>query len=249
MVLTPRRNAGGFSLSEKTYIKMQFEPEIAKIVGTDAAIIYSNIEFWVEKNKANNKNEHDGCYWTYNSISAFNKLFYYLTEKKIRTCIKKLEENGFIKIGNYNKSNYDRTKWYTTNCQKGKLDLTKRSNGFDQTVTAIPNNKTNNKPNNKPNKLKLIGEAPDEVKRLYYLYLKQNKIPIANNNVLRSKIKEMKELYGEKWCIDYLNFMLKQYQYIESKYKPVINNALDLYTKSKAIQSLMVKMTKEEEIY
>ena len=41
-------------------VKMNFEPEIAKLVGTDAAIILSNIDYWVDFNRSNNINYHDG---------------------------------------------------------------------------------------------------------------------------------------------------------------------------------------------
>lgn len=105
------------------------------------------------------------------------------------------------------------------------------------------------KNNNLSNKLDKLGSTPENVKKLYYKYLKENKIPIANHNILRTKINEMYQLHGEKWCIDYLTFMIEKYRYIDDKYKPNINTALDLYTKSKSIENLMIKITKQEEIY
>lgn len=123
-------------------IKMQFDPKVAKKVGTDAAIILSNIEYWVFHNKTNGTNYYDGCYWTYNSLDAFAKQFAYLTAKQIRTCLKKLEDNGYIKTGNFNKSKYDHTKWYTTISPNDKIDLPKKSDRLNQMVNAIPYNKT-----------------------------------------------------------------------------------------------------------
>nr|WP_321506505.1 hypothetical protein [uncultured Celeribacter sp.] len=52
-----------------------FDPEIAGRVGLNAAVIFQNIAFWIEKNQANRHNLRDGRYWTYNSISAFGELF------------------------------------------------------------------------------------------------------------------------------------------------------------------------------
>lgn len=112
-----------------------FNPEIAEKVGVNAAVIYQNILWWAQKNAANEKHFHDGRYWTYNSILAFESLFPYLTAKQIRSALSCLEDEGFIVSGNYNQSTYDRTKWYSPN---GQLDLPCRANGFDPEGKPIP---------------------------------------------------------------------------------------------------------------
>lgn len=139
---------------------MVFDPEVAKDVGTDAAIILSNIEFWQATNQANKRNFHDGRYWTYNSTKAFSELFSYLSDRKIRTCLDKLEAKNYITAGNYNKSKYDRTKWYSANvyhhssissnaydandkssCQISQMDSSNTSNGVDANDEPIPYDK------------------------------------------------------------------------------------------------------------
>jgi len=128
-------------------VKMTFEPDMAKIVGTDAAIIYSNIDFWVDTNKANNRNFHDGKYWTYNSIKAFIEQFTWLTESQIKTCLSKLEKHELILSGNYNASPYDRTKWYTvsenTISYLSQMDKSVMPNTLDDNSQPIPYNKPN----------------------------------------------------------------------------------------------------------
>lgn len=86
---------------------------VAQLVGANAALILENIAYWCEHNAANNANLHDGHYWTYNSTKAFGELFPYMTINVIRASLKKLKDNGLILTGNYNKSAYDRTMWYT----------------------------------------------------------------------------------------------------------------------------------------
>lgn len=86
---------------------------VAQLVGANAALILENISYWCEHNAANNSNLHDGHYWTYNSTKAFGELFPYMTINVIRASLKKLKDNGLILTGNYNKSAYDRTMWYT----------------------------------------------------------------------------------------------------------------------------------------
>lgn len=89
-----------------------FDIEVAKEYGVDAAILINNLQYWLLKNKANNKNFFDNHYWTYNSIPAFCKLFPFWSIQNIKTILNNLKEKGVIIVGNYNKSKYDRTNWY-----------------------------------------------------------------------------------------------------------------------------------------
>lgn len=125
--------------------------EVAVEYGVLEAVLLNNFWYWIQKNEANDKNYHDGHYWTYNSARAFHKLFPYASERKIRNALKHLEDEGLIITGNYNSSAYDRTTWYalTENAisilQNRQMEVTKPSNGSAENVTPIPNNKTNNK--------------------------------------------------------------------------------------------------------
>ena len=86
------------------------------------AVLLENINFWVAKNKANEKNFYDGFYWTYNSITALSKLFPYASRATIFRALHNLEDAGLILAGNYNKDASDKTKWYTLT-KKGELLL------------------------------------------------------------------------------------------------------------------------------
>lgn len=89
-----------------------FNIDIAAEYGIECAILLKHLYFWIKKNEANDENFFDGRYWTYNSVKAFSVLFPYMTERKVRYTLEKMEEHGLIVVGNYNKSQYDRTKWY-----------------------------------------------------------------------------------------------------------------------------------------
>ena len=115
-----------------------FDVEVAKQVGVNAAILYRNIQFWCAKNKANDMHFHDGYYWTYNSKKAFAELFPYFTERQVEYALNKLIEAGYIKTGNYNKSPFDKTLWYT-DCYL--VDSQKLLNQGTESVEAIPYNK------------------------------------------------------------------------------------------------------------
>ncbi|MDE2518988.1 MAG: hypothetical protein O0W93_06205 [Methanocorpusculum sp.] len=76
-----------------------FNVEVAVEYGMAEAVILEYMYFWCQKNEANRKNMKDGLAWTYNSIKALSELFPYLTEKKIISAIKHLEDEGLLVSG------------------------------------------------------------------------------------------------------------------------------------------------------
>ena len=130
-----------------------FDIDIAKEYGVLEAVLLMHLQFWIEKNRANETNFFDGEYWTYNSTRAFNELFPYVSERQIKTALKHLRDEGIIKVGNYNTVAYDRTLWYAFTkkgqsiVQKCPMDSTKMSNGKAENVRPIPNINTDIKPN------------------------------------------------------------------------------------------------------
>lgn len=118
-----------------------FYIEDAQKYGVEGAVILYNMKFWLTKNKANkshiNKLGDKTYYWTFNSVKAFSELFPYMSKSQITRTIKKLEESGELISGEFNKKNYDRTKWYTTS-QFEILELTKMTNGVNENDKPIP---------------------------------------------------------------------------------------------------------------
>jgi hypothetical protein len=145
-----------------------FDPDIAQRVGVHAAVIYQNIFWWTQKNAANGKHIKDGYVWTFNSRTAFAKLFPYLTESQIKTALQKLCDSGLIIKGEYNASSYDRTNWYATTesakwsesanlaeiaiGQKSPMGWIRIANGLDTDSQPIPDINTDHKPVGKQDK-------------------------------------------------------------------------------------------------
>ncbi len=90
-----------------------FDPAEAVKYGILEAVLLSNIRWWVAKNQANGRHNHDGRYWTYNSAKAFTKLFPYASQQQIQRALKRLEDDGVLHVGSYNSNPYDHTKWYS----------------------------------------------------------------------------------------------------------------------------------------
>lgn len=119
-----------------------FDVDVATKYGLTEAILLSNLYYWIEHNRANERNYYNGTYWTYNSVKAFKTLFPYLSERKIHNALKRLQEQGIIETGNFNENTYDRTLWYSLtkvgHCimQKCKMDNAILSNGNVENVKS-----------------------------------------------------------------------------------------------------------------
>ena len=167
------------------YKNYSFNVGLAQKYGINEAIILQNLIFWIEKNQANEVNYYDGYYWTFNSIKAFQKLFPFWTERQIRYILKSLEEKNIIKTGNYNKSKYDKTLWYTiiekSLLQFCHIDNSKKENRKVKSVEPIPDINTNINTNiyNKNNKI-----SKDKI--IYIVNTYPTSCPIRKTSTRRS---------------------------------------------------------------
>lgn len=129
-----------------------FNIHIAKRYGVNEAIMISNFQYWIAKNKANDKHQYDGRTWTYNSVKAFEELFPYLTSSQIRRCLESLVEQGVLLKGDYNKNRYIRTSWFAFANESmflhNQMDLSNLTNGDVQDDKSITDSKPNSKQDN-----------------------------------------------------------------------------------------------------
>lgn len=129
-------------------MKHHFDVKVAEEVGVQTATIFDNIVFWIHTNERSGRNIHDGKAWMFSSVSAFTETFPYLTEKQIRNSLSKLIEKDFLEVGNFNKTKYDRTRWFALTEKgnsfacKDKNDLPKKANGKAMNGEPIPYSKS-----------------------------------------------------------------------------------------------------------
>lgn len=89
-----------------------FDVEVANEYGVDQAILIAHFQFWINHNAANKTNYHEGKFWTYNSYRALALLFPYWSEKQVRRILNDLVDKQVLKVGNFNKKDFDKTNWY-----------------------------------------------------------------------------------------------------------------------------------------
>ena len=132
-----------------------FQVDDAVLHGVDKAVLLNNLKYWLDHAKANGKKDFDGYFWTFNSSTAFSQLIPYMSAKKISRLLKELEEDSVIIVGNYNRANYDRTKWYTMPeyasqaiSQIQEMDCPDMGSALSIIEQPIPDINTDNKPDN-----------------------------------------------------------------------------------------------------
>lgn len=194
-----------------------FNVEIATRYGVTEAILLNRLWFWIEKNRTEERNYHDGKYWTYNSRKAIAELFPYLTEKKVRSALNHLVKEGILAIGQYNKLPFDKTMWYAftdagealmlekshlpfgqIDVPKGQTDDADRANRSDQKGRAIPFKDTVNNP--VKDQLSIYSDLPDELKSVLMDYeemRKKIKKPITSDRARKLLLNKLTSLAGD----------------------------------------------------
>ena len=132
-----------------------FNINVADKFGIEAAILIQNLKFWIEHNMKQNINYYDGKFWMYSSYRELAQCMPYVSEQRVGRILRKLEmDKHLIKSANYNKSRYDKTKWYAftdegwSMIRECYIDDSEWNNRKKQDERPIQHNKTNEKSNN-----------------------------------------------------------------------------------------------------
>lgn len=105
---------------------LQVIPSLAvALKSVDKAIILQQIHYWLQRSK----NIEDGHHWVFNTVKEWHQQFPWLAEKTVQRYLKDLCDKGLLITGNFNKANFDRTKWYRINYEA--LDKLANSKGTD----------------------------------------------------------------------------------------------------------------------
>jgi len=128
-------------------------PELAKLIGINEAIILQQVHYWLVINEKADHNIQDGYYWTYNTYEQWHEQFPFWSKNTIIRAIQRLEKNGFLISANYNKMTQDKTKWYridyealpilsSPSTHTGKSKKPKRVASVSKMSTALPETTT-----------------------------------------------------------------------------------------------------------
>lgn len=93
-------------------------PVLAKDYGGEGAVIMAQFHYWSHTNKLRGENYYDGKYWVNKTAEELCEEFFFCSISTIRRIIKRLKDDGLLISGNYNRSKFDRSLWYTPNYEK-----------------------------------------------------------------------------------------------------------------------------------
>ncbi|TBL15326.1 hypothetical protein EYB35_07245 [Bacillus paranthracis] len=118
---------------------MIFKPALAKEIGLNEAIVLQQVHYWLEKSN----HHYDGRKWVYNTSEKWNEQFSWWSLSTMKRLFKKLEDDGYLLTGNYNKKGFDRTKWYSidykrlshASCQNDTMESVKMNQCIDSNWT------------------------------------------------------------------------------------------------------------------
>src|SRR5882762_335751 len=90
-----------------------FNQDAANKYGLKESIFIKHLEYSISHHKKKNTHFYEGRYWAYNSISSLESIYTFWTPRIIKGIIKSLKDQNVIITGNFNKSKYDRTTWFS----------------------------------------------------------------------------------------------------------------------------------------
>ncbi|TYR81411.1 hypothetical protein FZC66_06055 [Priestia megaterium] len=86
-------------------------PSLAVKVGVNGALFLQQLHYWLEKST----HVKEGFKWVYNTNKQWLAQFPFWSLSTIQRIISKLEQDGLIVKGNYNRSKFNHTSWYRIN--------------------------------------------------------------------------------------------------------------------------------------
>jgi hypothetical protein len=91
-------------------------PALAMTFGLNEAIVLQQLHYWLVINQKANKNYKEGKYWCFNSMQDWHENnFPFWSIDTIKRTFTNLRTIGLIETGNFNKTKFDKTVWYTLN--------------------------------------------------------------------------------------------------------------------------------------
>jgi len=90
-----------------------FNPNIARVMGVEDAIVVEFLAHQVRFNEVSQINHYDGDFYVRGSANILAEVFNFWTKSKIARILKRLENDDCIKSEYLDEHGMERAKWYT----------------------------------------------------------------------------------------------------------------------------------------
>ena len=123
---------------------LQVLPSLAREIGLNEAIMLQQMHYWLIKSS----HEFEGVKWFYKTLEDWQTEFPFWSTMTIRRTLTNLEKQKVIRIGNFNKKKFDKTKWYTIEyqCVNRRCVQSEQTYTREYTETTTENNGSEEKP-------------------------------------------------------------------------------------------------------
>jgi len=93
---------------------MRINQDLAREIGFENSLVLLQLEFLIRtSSEANYKNDN---WWTYQTLKKLRQEYFpWWSEKTISRILVDLQTKKFISVGNFNKTQFDRTQWFSLN--------------------------------------------------------------------------------------------------------------------------------------
>ena len=101
-----------FLLNDQTAPRIN--SDLACEIGLNESIILLQFEFW----QSISDHYHEDKYWFYNSMHEIRETFRFWSVETIKRTVASIVKRRFVFTGNFNKSKFDKTTWYSLNFEE-----------------------------------------------------------------------------------------------------------------------------------
>lgn len=88
-------------------------PQLAVAIGLNEAIVLQQIHYWATRTKSGKV--HGGRVWIYNTYEQWVEQFPFWSQETIKRALTSLRKKGLIDVAQLNKTEHDRTNYYSIN--------------------------------------------------------------------------------------------------------------------------------------
>ena len=178
---------------------LQVLPSLAREIGLNEAIMLQQMHYWLIKSS----HEFEGVKWFYKTLEDWQTEFPFWSTMTIRRTLSNLEKQKVIRVGNFNKKKFDKTKWYTIEYQC----VNRRCVQYEQTMCS---------------------DRTDGGVQFEQTYTREYTETTTENNVTEEKPLKVVWTEETKHIIDYLNKRTgKKYSVKTKKTAQLIHKLLD----------------------
>lgn len=195
-------------------------PTLATLIGLNESIVLQQVHYWLKGKDQRQQDYKDGHYWVYNTYEHWQEQFPFWSIRTLKRIFTTLENSGLLLSANYNKTGFDKTKWYSIDYDV----LNALSAPVQNDTTIVPTWHDGRCQNDPTNTIDYTETTTEKVKGLKDAELKQSHTSATapfNPSILKKQIMKSCKAHGVKDSSPFVDII----GYYYSTYKKTFGKA------------------------